>query len=231
MTCYCVILFACGIACRTAWLAAPGVTGPTTLLPLCEHSRMSLVCKRRSDSGTRLGSRQMAAPRTLPDVARRSWSTEEFPCLPLGQSSALYFIWLVCFKDISSEHLYIICLYPRFEFEERPRQPWAILHPRSPESSRAIWALPQAWSSRMCPTDWRRFPKFPLLGGDKSWLTWPSARCPRTSQRELLLQRETSDSRCSPRPTQRPRKLSLQRNLPTDVWPWWRSLECSSRRR
>ena len=174
---------------RMAWLAVLGVTGPTTLLLLCERSRTSWVCRLPWVSGILLGSLQMAALRTSSDVVRLSWSMVEFQC----------------------------------------SQRWDTSPQRSRASSLATCLLLLAWSLQMCPMVLPRSPKCQQQVGVKFWPTWPSAKFPRTSLLELLLQLVTLDGSSSHLLIRRSRKLSSMRSWQTEDWQWWPLLACSFR--
>ena len=67
---------------RTAWLAAPGVIGPTTLLPLYEHLRMKWVHSLLSDFGIQSDSQLMVMWMLTSDVVRLKSNMVVLLCSP-----------------------------------------------------------------------------------------------------------------------------------------------------
>ena len=74
------------------------------------------------------------------------------------------------------------------------------------------------------------FPKCQQRVGAKFWHTWPSARFPRISLLEPLLQQETLDSRSWQHLTLPRRPKNSTPNSQMEDWQWWPSSACSFRR-
>ena len=97
------------------------------------------------------------------------------------------------------------------------------------ESSLATCLLLLAWSLQTCPMVLPRSPKCQQQVGVRFWPTWPSAKFPRTSLLELLLQLVTLDGSSSHLLIRRSRKQSSMQSWQTEDWRWWPSLACSFR--
>ena len=116
-----------------------GETGPTTLLRLCERSRMNWVCRLLLVSGTPLDFPQMAASRTSSDVGLPKSSMVAFPCslpwdtlrptlVPAEMFSLyhiyLHFVILYCsidldlyqFSSIILKQTYMFCIVLHLSF-------------------------------------------------------------------------------------------------------------------
>ena len=109
-------------------------------------------------------------------------------------------------------------------------QQWDTSPQRSLASSLATCLLLLAWSLQMFPMVLQQSPKCQQQVGVKFWPTWPSAKFPRTSLLELLLQLVTLDGSSSHLLIRRSRKLSSMRSWQTEDWQWWQLLACSFRR-
>ena len=96
-------------------------------------------------------------------------------------------------------------------------------------NSLATCLLLLAWSLQTCPMVSPRSPKCQQQVGVRFWPTWPSAKFPRTSLLELLLQLVTLDGSSSHLLIRRSRKQSSMQSWQTEDWRWWQSLACSFR--
>ena len=108
-------------------------------------------------------------------------------------------------------------------------QQWDILHRKSPANSLATCLLLLAWSLQTCPMVLPQSPKCQQQVGVRFWPTWPSAKFPRTSLLELLLQLVTLDGNSSHLLIRKSRKQSSMQSWQTEDWRWWPSLACSFR--
>ena len=106
-----------------------GETGPTTLLRLCERSRMNWVCRLLLVSGTPLDFPQMAASRTSSDVGLPKSSMVAFPCsLPWDTLRPTLAAAESCFFSFSTFCDYIYCSLHLFTVEHYNAANRHVLH-------------------------------------------------------------------------------------------------------